>query len=193
MEQQLDATYLRPCFVSKAFALSVAAIGIGTSILLAAYGISFFWRPTPIPTTLDIRIANPELIVRQEKPFVMAQPETLNTYPQVPNNRPEQSSNLEPRKGVGDSVTPAQEVIQQEVIVFSSVKHSDGSVVTGWKYPNGSGRVPSSQFCYFSSPNADKSSKRVDIAVNGTPLSERVLTLVPESEEALKKCQWWPA
>lgn len=56
MEQQLDATYLRPCFVSKAFALSVAAIGVGTSILLAAYGISLFWRP--IPTAMDIRIAN---------------------------------------------------------------------------------------------------------------------------------------
>jgi hypothetical protein len=70
-------------------------------------------------------------------------------------------------------------------------KHSDGSIVTGWKYPNGSGRVPSSQFCYFSSANADKSSKRVDIAVNGTPLGETALTLVPESEEALKKCQSW--
>jgi hypothetical protein len=84
-------------------------------------------------------------------------------------------------------------VIQQEVIVFSSVKHSEGSIVTGWKYPNGSGRVPSNQFCYYSSPNADKSSKRVDIAVDGTPLSETVLTLVPESQEALKKCQWWRA
>jgi hypothetical protein len=75
----------------------------------------------------------------------------------------------------------------------ASVKHSDGSIVTGWKYPNGSGRIPSSQFCYFSSPNADKSSKRVDIAVNGTPLGETALMLVPESEEALKKCQWWRA
>jgi hypothetical protein len=193
MEQQLDATYLRPCFVSKAFALSVAAIGIGTSILLAAYGISLFWRPTPIPTTLDIRIANPELIVRQEKPFLMAPLKTLNAYPQAPNNRPEQAWNSGPPKGVGDPIIAPQEVIQQEVIVFLSVRHSDGSIVTGWKYPNGSGRVPSSQFCYFSSPNADKSSKRVDIAVNGTPLSETVLTLVPESEEALKKCQWWRA
>jgi hypothetical protein len=193
MEQQLDATYLRPCFVSKAIALSVAAVGFGTSFLRAAFGISLFWRPTLIPTTLDIRIANPEVIVRQEKPFLVAPPETLNAYLQGPNNRPEQSSNLEPRKGVGDPVTPAQEVIQQEVIVFSSVKHSDGSIVTGWKYPNGGGHVPSSQFCYFSSPNADKSTKRVDIAVNGTPLSETALALVPESEDALKKCQWWRA
>jgi hypothetical protein len=193
MEQHLDATYLRPGFVSKAFALSVAAIGIGTGILLAAYGISLFWRPTAIPTTLDIRIANPELIVRQEKPFLMAPPETSSAYPLGPNNRTEQSSQLEHPQGVGDPVTPAQEVIQQEVIVFSSVKHSDGSIVTGWKYPNGSGRIPSSQFCYFSSPNADKSSKRVDIAVNGTPLGETALMLVPESEEALKKCQWWRA
>jgi hypothetical protein len=191
MEQQLDATYLRPCFVSKAFALSVAAIGIGTSILLAAYGFSLFWRPTPIPTTLDIRIANPEILVRQEKPFVMVPPETLPINPQSPTNRAEQAWNSGPPKGNGDRAIPPQEVIQQEVIVFSSVKHSDGSIVTGWKYPNGSGRVPSSQFCYFSSPNADKSSKRVDIAINGMPLGETAVTLVPESEEALKKCQWW--
>ena len=42
MEQQLDATYLRPCFVSKAFALSVAAIGIGTSIDWLPMGSHFF-------------------------------------------------------------------------------------------------------------------------------------------------------
>jgi hypothetical protein len=50
-----------------------------------------------------------------------------------------------------------------------------------------------SQFCYYSSPNADKSSTRVDIAVDETPLSVTALTLVPESKEALKKCQWWRA
>ncbi len=187
MEQQLDATYLRPSFVSKALGLSVAAIGLGTSILLAAYGISFFWRPMQVAVApIDVRIANPEIFVTQEKPFVMVPPETLHINPQAPTNSG-------PPKVVGDPVTPPQEVIQQEVIVFSSVKHSDGSIVTGWKYPNGSGRVPSSQFCYYSSPNADKSSTRVDIAVDGTPLSVTALTLVPESKEALKKCQWWRA
>jgi hypothetical protein len=191
MEQQLDATYLRPCFVSKAVALSVAAIGIGTSILLAAYGISLFWRP--MPAAIDLRIANPELLVRQERPFVMASPETLHIDPKALTNLPEQAPTSGDPKGVGDRITPPQEVIQQEVIVFSSVKHSAGSIVTGWKYPNGSGRVPSSQFCYYSSPNVDKSSTRVDIALNGTLLSETVLTLVPQSEEALKKCQWWRA
>src|SRR5258705_6359382 len=172
MEQQLDATYLRPSFVSKAFGLSVAAIGLGTSILLAAYGISFFWRPMQVAVApIDVRIANPEIIVRQEKPFLMVPPETLHINPQAPTNQPEQAWNPGPPKVVGDSVTPPQEVIQQEVIVFSSVKHSDGSIVTGWKYPNGSGRVPSSQFCYYSSPNADKSSTRADIAVDQTPLT----------------------
>jgi hypothetical protein len=43
------------------------------------------------------------------------------------------------------------------------------------------------------SPNVDKSSTRVDIAVDGTPLSETALALVPESGQALKKCQWWHA
>ena len=137
MEQQLDATYLRPSFVSKAFGLSVAAIGLGTSILLAAYGISFFWRPMQVAIApIDVRIANPELFVRQEKPFLMVPPETLHFNPQAPTNRPEQAWNSGPPRVVGDPVTPPQEVIQQEVIVFSSVKHSDGSIVTGWKYPN---------------------------------------------------------
>jgi hypothetical protein len=188
MEQQLDTTYLRPCFVSKAFALSVAAIGIGTSILLAAYGVSLFWRPTSSPATLDIRIANPELLVRQEKPFLMEPSKILS---HAPSNKAEQSYNSGSPKGDDDPAIMPQEVIQQEVIVFSSVKHSDGAIVTGWKYPNGSGRIPSSQFCYFSSPNADKSSKRVDIAVDGTPLNETVLALVPERQEALKKCHWF--
>jgi hypothetical protein len=111
---------------------------------------------------MDIRITTPELIVRQDKPFLLAPPEASNTNPRPSNSRPEQSSNLERSKDVGDRVTPAQEVIQKEVIVFSSLKHGDGSIVTGWKYPNGSGTVPSSQFCYYSSPNADKSSKRIE-------------------------------
>jgi hypothetical protein len=191
MEQQLDATYLRPCFVSKAFALSIAAIGFGTSILLAAYGISLLLRPTQ--TAIDIRIANPELFVRQEKPFVMASPETLRVDQRALTNQPGQVLNTEHSNRKGDPIAPREEVIQREVIAFSGVKHANGSIVTGWKYPNGSGRTPSEQFCYYSSTNADRSSMRVDIAVNGAPLNEAVLALVPESEHALEKCQWWHA
>src|SRR5258705_8169363 len=124
MEQRLDATYLRPCFVLKAAALSIAAVGIGTSILLAAYGISLFWRPTP--AAIDIRIANPELLVKQDKPFVMAPPETLQIDPHALANQPEQALNSGHPNRVGDPINPRGEVIQREVIVFSSVKHATG-------------------------------------------------------------------
>jgi len=194
MEQQLDATYLRPCFVSKAFALSVAAMGIGTSILLIAYGISLIWRPMPASNApIDVRIANPELSVRQEKPFVMAPSETPHIDVQAFITRPAQTHNSERPTAAGDPEAPREDVIQQEVIVFSSVRHAVGSVITGWKYPNGSGRTPSEQFCYYISPNADKSSTKVNIALNGTLLSETAIALIPESEEAIKKCQWWHA
>lgn len=188
MEQQLDATYLRPGLISKACALSILAICIGTSILMAAYGISLFWRP--MPSSIDARIANPELVVTQDKPLVMVQPDASHIDPQARTDCSDKglSSN---RSAV--SSDPREEVIQREVIVFSSVKHGAGSIVTGWKYPNGSGRIPSGQFCYYVSRNVDESSMRVDLAVDGTPLSQMVLTLVPEGEQALKKCNWWHA
>jgi hypothetical protein len=193
MEQQLDATYLRPCFVSKAFALSVAAMGIGISILLIAYGISLIWRPTPASyAPVDIPIANPELTVRQAKPFVMAPSETSDIDTKAFIARPAQTHNSE-RPIAGDPEALREGVIQREVIVFSSVRHAVGSVITGWKYPNGSGRTPSEQFCYYISLNADKSSTKVNIAFNGAPLSETATALVPESEEAIKKCRWWHA
>jgi hypothetical protein len=190
MEQQLDATYLRPSFASKAFALSIAAVGIGTGVLLASYGLSLVWHPAR--GIVDIRIANPEIHVTQEKPFVMASPEPLRTDARD-LKQPEPVSSSGRPKGVADPIFPSQEVIQQEVIVFSTVKHAAGSIVTGWKYPNGSGRTPSEQFCYYISPNADKSSTKVNIALNGAPLSETAIALVPESEQAIKKCQWWHA
>jgi len=160
-----------------------------TSILLASYGVSLFWRPTL--AAIDLRIANPELHVTQEKPFVLALPEPLHIDPQNFIRHPEQA--LGHPNGVEDPMSPPQEVIQQEVIVFSSVKHSAGTIVTGWKYPNGSGHVPNGQFCYYLSPNADQSSTKIDIAAEGVSLGEKVLTLVPESQEALKKCRWWHA
>jgi hypothetical protein len=194
MEQQLDVTYLRPSFVSKAFAISVAAMSIGTSILLIAYGISLIWRPMPASNVpFEFRIANPDLTVRQEKPFVMAPPETPHIDAQAFITRPAQTPNSERPTAAGDPQAPREDVIQREVIVFSSIRHAVGSVITGWKYPNGSGRTPSEQFCYYISPNADKSSTKVNIALNGTPLSETATALVPESEQAIKKCQWWHA
>ncbi len=144
-----------------------------------------------MPAVAEIRISNPEVIVKQEKPFVLASAETSRKDPHSSSNRPERGWNFAHQSGVDNPVTTPQEVIQQEVIVFSSVKHGGGTIVTGWKYPNGSGRVPSNQFCYYSARNLDKSSTRVDLAMDGKTLNEAALTLVPESEQALGKCQWW--
>jgi hypothetical protein len=180
MEQRLDATYLRPGLIERTIGIGICATGIGTGILLAAWGISFLWRYTP--PEIAVRIANPEvhiaqeapLKVSQEKPFVVEQPSPR------------------PVDGIGaDPKTPGGDVIRREVTVFSNVRHGSGTVVTGWNYRDGSGGVPVQQFCYYTDTNFDHSSKRVDIAVNRVPLPDLEAGLVPDLEEALAKCQWW--
>jgi hypothetical protein len=183
MEQRLDATYLRPGLV----------VCIGTGVLLAAWGISFLWRYTP--PEIAVRIANPEvhvaqdapLKVSQDKPFVVVQSEPLKIDPAKVIVGMEET----PRSGISaDPKTATGEVIRREVTVFSNVKHGAGLVVTGWNYRDGSGGVPVQQFCYYTSPNVDQSSKRVDIAANRVQL-DLDAGLVPDLEEALTKCQWW--
>jgi hypothetical protein len=180
MEQQLDATYLRPSFLSKAVALSAACLGLGVAILLGSFGLSLIWRSS-LPASIDLRITNPELKIRQDEPFLFKTVEEPRKI-EPPISR---SSDV--------YVTPHGEVIQQEVIVFSSVNHASGSVVTGWKFPNGKGGVPSGQFCYFIYPNPDQSSTRVDIAFDAKALATELVANVPEVERALGKCQWWHA
>jgi len=40
MEQRLDASYLHPGPVERAAAIGIIAVGAGTAVLLAAWGIS---------------------------------------------------------------------------------------------------------------------------------------------------------
>ena len=68
--------------------------------------------------------------------------------------------------------------------------HELGEVVTGWKYADGRGGNPVHQYCYYSAPNADHSSRRVDIASNRIPFPNINGGLVPDLEGALAKCQW---
>jgi hypothetical protein len=72
------------------------------------------------------------------------------------------------------------------------VRHGLGEVVTGWKYADGRGGNPVHQYCYYSAPNADHSSRRVDIASNRIPSPNINGKLVPDLEGALAKCQWGP-
>jgi hypothetical protein len=83
------------------------------------------------------------------------------------------------------------DVISREVTVFSNVKHGPGSVVTGWNYRDGGTSQPVTQYCYYTVPNPDRSSTKVDIALNGVATPLIGVALVPELEAALGKCQWW--
>jgi hypothetical protein len=57
MEQRLDPTYLRPGLFERTIAMGIGAVGVGTGIFLAAWGISFLWRYTP--PEIAVHIANP--------------------------------------------------------------------------------------------------------------------------------------
>jgi hypothetical protein len=195
MEQQLDSTYLRPGVVERAAAVGIAAVGIGTGILLAAWGVSFLWRYAP--PEIAVRIANPELrviqeaplTVTQDKPFVIAQPEPLKIDTGKVTIKVEQPSSIS--REANDIKAATGEVIRREVTVFSNVKHGPGKVVTGWNYKDGSDGVPLGQYCYYTVPGVDHSQRRVDIASNGVRLPHASSALVPDLEEALAKCQWW--
>jgi hypothetical protein len=190
MEQRLVGAYLRPGLIERAAAIGIAAVGAGTAVLLAAWGISFLWRYTP--AEMAVRIANPELhviqngplTVTQERPFVLEGPGLLKI----------ESTQVPPSiTGVvgTDAKTATGQVIRREVTVFSNVKHGPGNIVTGWNYKDGGGGVPVAQYCYYSASNVDNSITRVDIAANGVPAPHISASLVPELEEALAKCQWW--
>jgi hypothetical protein len=162
MEQHLDTTYLRSDIFSKSAALSLAVISVGLGALLAGWGISFLWRP---------------MVLEHRGCSIISPPTKMVLPATVP----------EPPKGKSISA-PA---IQEEVVVFWSVKHGSGSVVTGWKFPNGSGRTPTEQYCYYNAPNTDYSSTKIDIAANEAPSTRNVTAQVPDLRDALKKCRWW--
>jgi hypothetical protein len=179
MEQRLDTTYLRPGVIERTVAMGIGAVGVGAGILLAAWGISFLWRYTP--PEIAVRIANPELHVAQDSPLKVTQDKPFAV--ESPHSVVSGVSS--------DTKTAAGDVIKHEVSVFSNVRHGPGAVVTGWNYKDGSGGTPVQQFCYYTAPNVDHSSKRVDIASNGVRSFDFEAELVPDLEEALGKCQWW--
>lgn len=155
MEQQLDATYLRPGLIERAAAIGIVAAGTGIGLLLAAWGISLLWRHTS--PEIAVRIANPDLHViqhapfkvEQDKPFVLAQSEPLKVDPAKLTIKAEQPAYPLVGGVAASDKTATGDVIRREVTVFSSVKHGPGFVMTGWNYKDGSGGVPVKQFCYY--------------------------------------------
>jgi hypothetical protein len=198
MEQQLEASFLRPGFVERAAAIGIGAVGIGTGILLSAWGVSLLWRP--VPPEIGVRIINPEVrlahgarvSMEQDKPFVIAPPEPLKIDPARLTVNVERSS-TKPDSFVSASDRPSNEVIRREVTAFFKVKHGQGDLVTGWNYKDGSGGEPVAQYCYYTIPNIDLSTKRVDIARDRARLPHVSDALVPDLQAALAKCQWWKA
>jgi hypothetical protein len=198
MEQRLDPAYLRCGPIERAAATAFVSVGIGVGVLLAAWGISLVWRYTP--PEIAMRVANPELhvtqdapfVVKQDKPFLLSPPKPFKIEPGEVAVKVEQSQQPHIKSELAkDSHTGTGDVIMRQVTVFSKVRHGPGIVVTGWNYKNGSGGVPVSQFCYYTALNADQSSKRVDIANDRVRQTDPSTGLVPELEGALSKCQWW--
>lgn len=179
MEQQLDGRYLHAGPLAKASAIAIVAVSVGASAWLASWGLSSIWRPLG-PAEISVRISNPEVRLKQDVPVAAKRDGSRSVTPPPPQPQPRS----EPK---------TSDVIRREVTVFTLVKYGAGHVVTGWKYRDGSGGSPSGQFCYYTAPNADGSSTRVDIATNGVQLPLPSLSLVPDLPQALAKCQWWQA
>jgi hypothetical protein len=146
-----------------------------------------------------VRIANPELrvsqseplIVTQDKPFIIAQPDPLKVETGELTVKVKQPFPSVTNGVAANTKTAEGDVIRREVTVFSNVRHGSGSVVTGWSYRDGSGGLPVQQYCYYTTPNVDHSSKRVDIASNRIRSPNIDSGVVPDLEGALAKCQWW--
>ena len=197
MEQRLDATFLRPSPAERGAAIGLAATGVGLAILLGAWAVSLLWSYTP--PEIAVRVANPEvrlkqdapLRVAQDKPFVLAPPAPLKINPGQLNVTIDQP----PAPFIGnretETKTPDGDVIKREVTVFWAVEHGEGRMTTGWNYKNGRDGVPFQEYCYYASPNGRGASKRIDIAVDGERLFSTATSLVPNLKGALAKCQWW--
>jgi len=81
-------------------------------------------------------------------------------------------------------------VIRREVTVFSfSGLPNNRSVVTGWNFPNGGAREPTSEFCYLSLDGRSRS-ERIDLANDRRPV-EANRTLVADFDGVLNRCVWW--
>ena len=205
METQLDHTYLRPGIISRAAAVGLAAMGVGAGVLLACWGLSFFWhvddavvrrleaiakqtaglsdvvrdeiRTLSLRTTENIDALGGKLDALEHRVDAIHQRVTVTRSFQGGSGQPE-------RTGAGD-------VIRREVHVFKSVSHEGGDVMTGWQYKDGaSDGQPMRQYCYFTIGNNGVAT-RIELALNGQRLFNENVTRVPRLEEALAKCQWW--
>jgi hypothetical protein len=208
-ETVLDHTYLRPGIVTRAGAIGLAAIGIGAGVLFACYGASFFFNTNS--KRLDALTAKVEEIAQRPD-------RTDEVITKLDDLRREAGKigggitahlasiegslkELKQRPIISDSQdrrgkTINGNVIMTEVTVFHQVSHDNGSVYTGWDYPDGASanQPPISQYCRWSSGPLGRTSSgawvTINLAKNGMRLPD-IADGVPRLEEALKKCVWW--
>jgi hypothetical protein len=204
-ETVLDHTYLRPGIVTRAGAIGLAAIGIGAGVLLACYGASFFFNTNS--KRLDALTAKVEKIAQRpyrtdevlaklddlrretgkNDAYIAARLASIEGSLNELKHRPIISDNSDHRGG-----TINGNVITSEVTVFHTVSHDNGSIITGWRYPDGASanQPPIGQFCYWSGPWDGGVSVRINLANDRVRLPH-IADGVPRLEDALKQCVWW--
>ena len=97
---------------------------------------------------------------------------------------------VQPQVATQAQKTDEGDAIKREVTVFNSVEFGKGEVVTGWKYANGTGKLPSFQYCYFTEPKADGTEQKINLSVNRT-IDTNARRLLPNADSALSKCVWF--
>ena len=193
MEQRLNGEYLRPGLFDRAAALAIDALGIGAGILLAAWGISFLWRYTP--PDIAVRIANPEVLLKQSEPLKVSQDKPFTIVQSEPFKVDSAMVTVKADHILSPSQPPTQtpsgDVIRREVTVFSSVDHALGNVTTGWKFKDGSGGLPVYQYCYYKAPAGEGANVSITIAEDRVRDVSSSSSRVPDIERALAKCVWF--
>jgi hypothetical protein len=206
-ETVLDPTFLQPGVVAKCGAVALDAVGIGAGVLLGCWGASMFFNTNN--RRLDVLASKiEELVQRPDRTDdVITKVYDLNRGATrigntISNRLASIETSLEELKrrpifptNPGEQKTVNGNVITKQVTVFHLVPHEQGSVVTGWKYPDGASanQKPTTQFCYWSSEPLGGTTQVATtyIATDGVRLNN-IGPNVPQLEDAIKKCVWWP-
>jgi hypothetical protein len=206
-ETVFDPTWLRPGVVAKGGAVALAAVGIGAGVLLACWGASMFFNTNN--RRLDVLVTKVEELVQRpdRTDEVVTKVDNLNRGAtklgnNIINRLASVESDLEELKrrqifptNPSEQKTVNGNVITTQVTVFHMVPHSTGEIVTGWKYPDGASanQKPITQYCYWNSEllGGTTSKATTYIATDGVRLNN-IGPNVPELENAIKKCVWWP-
>ena len=220
METVLDPTYLRLGIITRATVIGLAALAVGAGVFLACFGLSYLWPyDLPVLERLDAMNATLEKIAQRpdRTDEILAKLDRLNVVIGSKIDQLDIASirgSLDQRLAIiegriieeikkqrpiirgdtGQGTDRNGNVITKEVTVFHNIAHENGTVVTGWRYPDGASadQRPTHQYCYWSSGKLGGTSAEttIHIAVNGTRLSN-IASGVPRLEAALPRCVWW--